>query len=266
MNRDTVVAFTNANANTAEGHEGQSLPPLGDGHADDLNPQRRIVDQEARPKKRGTSKKALLVSTVVMVGILGWAGYTVYTAQPGKSMGESLTDLWPTSTSSSPAKPDAMTLLAQRVTQIEAAQTAAASRDTVLQNDMTTLQHALQDGVTPEQIAVLETQLDSGHADLDTRLSKIEHDQRQRIKAAARQAAAPAVILPTLPFQVLSIDLWNDRPYVAVSVAGVTELLAVGDHRAGWAVLDINRSTGQATFVNNKDGTTVKRTAQDGGA
>lgn len=263
MSRDTVVAFNNVNASTAEGHEGQSLPPLGDSHADDLNPQRRIVDQEARPKKRGTSKKALLVSTVVIVGILGWAGYTVYTAQPGKSMGESLTNLWLTSASSSPAKPDAMTLLTQRVTQIEATQTLAASRDTALQNDMTTLQHALQDVATPEQFAVLETQLESGHAHLDTRLSTLEHAQRQRIKVAARQAAAPVVIAPTLPFQVLSIDLWNDRPYVAVAASGVTELLAVGDHRAGWAVLDINRSNGQATFI-YKDGTTLKRTAQDG--
>lgn len=255
MNRDTVVAFNNPNPPSHEGQEGPSLPPLGDGHADDLNPQRRTVDPEARPKKR-ISKKVLLVALIV--GLLSALGYKIYAAQPGV-----LTNLWPTNTSSSPEKPDAMTLLAQRVTQIEAAQAVAESRDSAVQIAVAAVQHALQDVATSEQIAVLETQLDSGHVQLDTRLSKLEHDQRQR-KATARQATAPIVITPTLPFQVLSIDLWNDRPYVAVSASGVTELLAVGDHRAGWAVLDINRSNGQATFVNNKDGTTLKRLAQDG--
>jgi len=259
MNRDSVVAFTHPNPNTPESHDGPSLPPLDDGGADDLNPQRRTVDQEPRPKKR-ISKKVLLV--VLIVGVLSGLGYKIYAAQPGNV----LTNLWPTSASSSPAKPDAMTLLAQRVTQIEAAQAMAETRDTAFQNEMTAVQNALQDVTTPEQLSVLETQLESGHVHLDTRLSKLEDAQRQRIKVAARQAAVPVVTAPTLPFQVLSIDLWNDRPYVAVSVAGVTELLAVGDHRAGWAVLDINRSTGQATFINNKDGTTLKRSAQDGSA
>lgn len=251
MSRDTVVAFTNPNPHAPEGYEEPSLPPLGDGPTENINPPRGKATSEARPKKQW-AKKVMLLGSVV--GVLGGLSYAAYSTQ----------HLWPTSaTSSGAAKPDAMTLLARRVTQIEAAQTVAESRDTALQNDMTTLQHALQDVATPEQFAVLETQLESGHAHLDTRLSTLEHAQRQRIKVAARQAAAPVVIAPTLPFQVLSIDLWNDRPYVAVAASGVTELLAVGDHRAGWAVLDINRSNGQATFI-HKDGTTLKRTAQDG--
>ena len=260
MNHDTVVAFTHPNTNTTEGHEGPSLPPLGDSHTDALNPQRRTVDQDVRPKKRWSLKTALFVG--VLVGVLSGLGYLAYTAPPGKS----LMNLWPTSAASiSAEKPDAMTLLATRVAQLEVAQAAAGSQRTALQNDITAVQHALQDVATPEQFSVLETQMESGHASLDTRLSKLEQGLRQRLKVAAQQAAAPVVATPTLPFQVLSIDLWNDRPYVAVSVVGVTELLAVGDHRAGWAVLDINRSTGQTTFV-HKDGTTLKRSAQDGSA
>ncbi|MDX1252270.1 MAG: hypothetical protein IDH49_08515 [Gammaproteobacteria bacterium] len=265
MNRDAVVAFTNSDAAIAEGDEGPSLPPLGDGRAEDLNPQRRVADQEARPKKRGTSKKALLVGTVVMVSILGWAGYTLYTAQPGKSMGESLRNLWPTSASSSPAKPDAMTLLSNRIAQIETTQAVAKTQLTAFQNDISALQQTVQGAASAEHLASLETQVAEGHAQLDTRLSKLEIGQRERIKGAARRAAPPVAATPALPFQVLSIDLWDGRPYVAVSVAGVTELLAIGDHRAGWAVLDINRSTGQAIFV-HKDGATIKRTAQDGSA
>lgn len=255
MNRDTVVAFNNPNPSSPEGQA--SLPPLDDVHVDDLNPQRRTVDQESRPKKR-MSKKVLLVALIA--GVLSAVGYKIYTSQSG----ESLTNLWPTSTSSSPVKPDAMTLLTQRVTQIETAQAVVESRVSAIQNTVTSVQHAIENAVTSEQITTLEAQLDNGRAQLDARLAKLEERQRQRIKAATKQAAAPVAAIPTLPFQVLSIDLWNDRPYVAVSTSGVTELLAVGDHRAGWAVLDINRSTGQATFVNNKDGTTLKRLAQDG--
>jgi hypothetical protein len=93
----------------------------------------------------------------------------------------------------------------------------------------------------------------------------VEHKQRQRINIAAKQAAPQVAATLALPFQVLSIDLWDGRPYVAVSVAGVTELLAIGDHRAGWAVLDIKRASGLVTFV-NKDGKTLQRSAQDGSA
>lgn len=252
MSRDTVVAFTTPNSHAPEGYEEPSLPPLVDVPTENINPPRGKPAPETRPK-RPWAKKLLLAG--MATGVLGGLGYAVYSTQ----------HLWPTGAASlGSAKPDPMALLARRVTQMEAALTAAASRDDALQNDMTTLQNALQDVATPEQLAVLETQLESGHAHFDTRLAKLEHDQRQRIKIAARQAAAPVVIAPTLPFQVLSIDLWNDRPYVAVTASGVTELLAVGDHRAGWAVLDINRNNGQATFVNNKDGTTIKRLAQDG--
>lgn len=251
MSRDTVVAFTNPNPQSPEGYEEPSLPPLGEIPAENINPPRGKPASEARPKKPWV-KKLLLAG--MATGVLGGLGYAAYSTQ----------HLWSTSAASlGSAKPDPMTLLVRRVTQMEAALTAAASRDDAFQNDITSLQNALQGVATPEQFAVLETQLESGHAHLETRLTKLEHDQRQRIKIAARQAAAPAVVTPTLPFQVLSIDLWNDRPYVAVAASGITELLAVGDHRAGWAVLDINRSNGQATFV-HKDGTTLKRFAQDG--
>lgn len=262
MNRDTVVAFANSNsdANISEGHEGQSLPPIGDGHAEDLNPQRRAVDQEARPIKRGMMK-ALFV--IALVSALGGLGYAAYTAQGWP--GNGLTNLWPTSASSTPVKPDAMTLLVNRVAQIEAKQAAEETQRTAVKNDITTLQQAIQGVASANQLASLETQLMEGHTQLDARLSKLEQGQRQRSKVAARQVASPVATTPTLPFQVLSIDLWDGRSYVAVSASGVTELLAVGDHRAGWAVLDIDRSNGQATFV-HRDGTTIKRTAQDGSA
>jgi hypothetical protein len=262
MNRDTVVAFANSNsdADTTEGHEGQSLPPIGDGHAEYLNPQRRAVDQEARPKKRGMMK-ALFV--IVLVSVLGGLGYAAYTVQGGPGIG--LTNLFPTSASSSPAKPDAMTLLSNRIAQVEAVQAAAESQRSVFQNDITTLQQTVQGVASAEKVDSLETQLVEGHAQLDARLSMVEHKQRQRINIAAKQAAPRVAATLSLPFQVLSIDLWDGRPYVAVSVAGVTELLAVGDHRAGWAVLDIKRASGLVTFVNT-DGKTLQRSAQDGSA
>lgn len=256
MNRDTVVAFTPAHANAMD--NGPSLPPLGEGRTDDLHPPpRKAVDQKAPAQKR-TSKKIWLVALIV--GGFTVLGYQMYAGQ----LENLLTHLWPSKTSSAAEKAEALTLLGQRVTRLEAAHTVSASRDTAMQNDLAAVQRTLQNVATPEHVSVLEAQLASGHASLDTRVSKLERDQRQRIKPITRQSpAAPVAAPPTLPFRVVSIDLWNDRPYVAVAAQGLTELLAVGDHRAGWEVRDINRSNGQATFVNT-DGTTIKRSAQDG--
>ncbi len=65
--------------------------------------------------------------------------------------------------------------------------------------------------------------------------------RRVSSKPKPRPAKAP-------PFQVDAIDVWDDTTYVAVSQAGHTAFLKLGDRRAGWSVTHIERLKGKVTF------------------
>lgn len=55
----------------------------------------------------------------------------------------------------------------------------------------------------------------------------------------------------SLAFNVLSIDLWNGKPYVAVSIAEKVSLVTVGDVMMGWKVQSVDFDTGKAVFIKN---------------
>lgn len=55
----------------------------------------------------------------------------------------------------------------------------------------------------------------------------------------------------SLAFNVLSIDLWNGKPYVAVSVADKVSLVTVGDVVMGWKVQSVDFDSGKAVFIKN---------------
>lgn len=55
----------------------------------------------------------------------------------------------------------------------------------------------------------------------------------------------------SLAFSVLSIDLWNGKPYVAVSVADKVSLVTVGDVVMGWKVQLVDFDSGKAVFIKN---------------
>lgn len=55
----------------------------------------------------------------------------------------------------------------------------------------------------------------------------------------------------SLAFNVLSVDLWNGKPYVAVSMAEKVSLVTVGDVVMGWKVQSVDFDSGKAVFIKN---------------
>ena len=71
--------------------------------------------------------------------------------------------------------------------------------------------------------------------------------------------AKPKPIEPTLPFQTVSLDLWDGVPYVGLLFDGRIESLRVGQARGGWTVDHIDYGAGRVRFRNDA-GQTVERT------
>jgi hypothetical protein len=51
------------------------------------------------------------------------------------------------------------------------------------------------------------------------------------------------------PFQIDSIDQWDDQTYVVVSQAGQVAYLKEGEQQSGWTLTHIDRQTGQVEFT-----------------
>ena len=90
------------------------------------------------------------------------------------------------------------------------------------------------------------------------RLARAKADLQRRVTGAIRgmhpRRETPPVVVPPPeppkpPFAVVSVDLWDGRPYVALTLAGATDFLGVGDALAGWQVRSIDLHARQAVFV-----------------
>lgn len=56
-----------------------------------------------------------------------------------------------------------------------------------------------------------------------------------------------------LPFNVISVDIWNGTPYATVAIDGENELMGINETRSGWTVDSMDFATRQIIFRNNKD-------------
>lgn len=54
----------------------------------------------------------------------------------------------------------------------------------------------------------------------------------------------------SLPFKVTSIDVWNGQAMATVTLNGYTDLMAKGDTREGWTLVDISFDPASAVFRN----------------
>ncbi len=90
---------------------------------------------------------------------------------------------------------------------------------------------------------------------LVTRLQRLEVN-RSKAREAQRQAAAVS-----LPFNLVSVDLWNGRKFAAVSMQDKISLLALGDALMGWWVETLDYKSQMAVFKNHK-GQSIKQHAQ----
>jgi hypothetical protein len=82
------------------------------------------------------------------------------------------------------------------------------------------------------------------------RLDQIELQLKVLREPSAESAAKTAsdISKPTLPFQLVAIDLWNHQPYATLSHRGRLEKATVGEALAGWTVADIDLSRQQVVF------------------
>ncbi len=121
---------------------------------------------------------------------------------------------------------------------VELKQRLAAMADTLQQIEQTTADLGESNRTLSAQVGEASRKLDV----LAKHLRALRTVKRRRpSKPKPRPARVP-------PFQVDAIDIWDDTTYVAVSQAGHTTFLKLGDRRAGWSVTRIERVKGKVTF------------------
>lgn len=57
----------------------------------------------------------------------------------------------------------------------------------------------------------------------------------------------------SLPFQVISVDIWNGEPQATIALYNSVELMAQNDRRSGWKLISISFSPAQVIFKNQHD-------------
>lgn len=86
-----------------------------------------------------------------------------------------------------------------------------------------------------------------------------QDDLRQELLALMAQLEAlksqDARMLPdtALPFQVLSLDFWNGIPLAAIKMGPHSDLMGLGETRAGWQLKEMDVQKGRLTFVNAQE-------------
>lgn len=110
---------------------------------------------------------------------------------------------------------------------------------------------------TAERVAAIEDALAQSRDALTKDVARLEQSLARLRKPAI--VAKPKPTEPTLPFQAVSLDLWDNVPYVGLLFDGRIEPLRVGQARGGWTVENIDYRAGKVRFRNDA-GQTVERT------
>lgn len=113
----------------------------------------------------------------------------------------------------------------------------------------------LADGIREIQAAIAVLRkgneaLEQRIADTQTRLQGIAKElQGLRVASKKRVPAQRKPAAPVPPFQIQTIDRWDDIDYVAVSQGGHIAFLREGEQRSGWQVVRIDRQKGRIAFL-----------------
>lgn len=103
-------------------------------------------------------------------------------------------------------------------------------------------------------IVAKSTELQKIATDIDDRFSHLENT------VASNSQVKSYLDKKALPFQVISIDVMAEQPFVSVNYAHHTLPLGIGDSLAGWKVVHADYGAVDAEFVNDQ-GQTVKVSA-----
>lgn len=109
---------------------------------------------------------------------------------------------------------------------------------------------------TLERVTALEDALKQSRDAVTKDIARLEQSVARLRSATTPKVAKPSE--PTLPFQAVSLDLWDGVPYVGLSHDGRIELVRAGQARGGWTVEQINYGDGKVRF-RNASGQTIER-------
>ena len=225
-------------------------------HTQRLPPGRRLDVKPRRPR-------ALLLFTVALTLLLVSAVIAIRNNKPGENTGSvplSVDQNTPPTLGETTSPDPAPLPLEQRMDEL-GAQLALHSDETSKKFDenagaIRALDEKLASLATAERVTALEDALKQSRDALTKDIARLE-----QLLARLRSATTPKVAKPseaTLPFQLVSLDLWDGIPYVGLSHDGRIELVRAGQARGGWTVEHIDYGDGKVRF-RNASGQSIER-------
>lgn len=229
----------------------------GEAHTERLPPGRRL---DARPRRSRVS----LWLTIALILLLASAAIVIRGNKAGEdSVSPSLpiNPIAPQASDGIASVDPAPAALERRVEEI-GAQLALYNDDAKKIDENTRAVRLLEEKLaqlpTMEHLGVLEDSLKRSRDTFTKDIARLEQSFTRLRSATAPKPSKPSE--PALPFQVISLDLWDDAPYVGLSHDGRIELVGVGQARGGWTVEHIDYGNGRVRF-RNETGQTIERVA-----
>ena len=244
-----------------------------DNHTDDQAATRRLGSggddtSELHPGRQpGTKRRtprSLLLFTIALTVVLIGGMIAILNNKPGGDPGSVLlvNEVTGAETGETTGADPTTTALARRIEEL-GAQLALhndeASRRIDEQGErLRTLEKKLAGLAPSERLDAMEVSAKQARDKLAKRLSDFERSVN-RLNAPAKRRTSK-ISAPTLPFKLVSVDLWDDVPYAALSQDDRVELIRAGRVRGGWTVEHIDHRSGKVLF-RDSHGHTIEQTA-----
>ncbi len=137
-----------------------------------------------------------------------------------------------------------------RLTQLSnhADKASISSEETQLLNQqLTTIQHGIEN-LHGEKNDTIQQAIVKENKQLYQKLDKIQNLLDQfKIKNYSHSLNHSSI---AMPFRIISIDIWNGQPMATIQLGREPALMAEGDSRAGWTLVQINFEASEVVFKN----------------
>jgi len=232
---------------------------LGSGgdEAPELHPSRR-------PGTKRRTPRSLLLFTIALTVVLIGGMIAVLNSKPGGEPDSTspVHGVTGAETGETTGADPTTTALARRVEEL-AAQLALHNEEANRRIDeqgerLRALEEKLAGLAPSERVDALEASAKQARDELAKRITDIERSVK-RLRAPAKRRTSKTST-PTLPFKLVSVDLWDGVPYAALSQDERVELVRAGQFRSGWTVEHIDYRSGKVVF-RDSHGHTIEQTA-----
>lgn len=244
-----------------------------DNHTDDQTATRRLGSggdetSELHPGRQpGTKRRtprSLLLFTIALTVVLIGGMIAILNSNPGGDPGSVplVNEVTGTETGETTSADPTTTALAHRIEEL-GAQLALhieeASRRIDEQGErLRALEEKLAGHAPSERVDAMEASAKQARDELAKRITDIERSVK-RLRAPAKRRMSKTST-PTLPFKLVSVDLWDGVPYAGLSQDERVELVRAGQVRGGWTVEHIDYRSGKVVF-RDSHGHTIEQTA-----